>query len=125
MSTRRRRPGDDLLVLALAQGRTQADAAAFAGVSERTVRRRLLEPEFNRRIRAERDQLVKDTASRLTSLYPKAVDALEQTLDAESGHVRLRAVELVIDLGNALRDRAEIESRLIEVEHGLRSQAAD
>jgi hypothetical protein len=49
MAGRGRRNADWLLVVAVAQGRTVAEAAA-AGISERTVYRRLTDPAFQFRV---------------------------------------------------------------------------
>lgn len=43
-----RKRSDDLLIAALARGSTQRDAAVVAGVSERTVHRRMSDPTSSR-----------------------------------------------------------------------------
>ena len=76
----RRRPVDEVLVAALAAGATHAAAANAAGVSERTVRRRLNDPTFHASVIAERDALVRRVATKLTGLSATTVETLEKLL---------------------------------------------
>ena len=51
------RPGDELLLSALAAGSSVEDAARTAGLSVRTAYRRLADPTFARRLAQARDDL--------------------------------------------------------------------
>lgn len=119
-ATDRRRGGDQLLIAALAHGATQAEAGAAAGVSERTVRRRLADPGFADLVRAERAALVARTSARLTALTSQAVDALAGLLNpAVADGVRLRTALGVLDSCRTWRDATEVEQRLRAVEQAL------
>jgi hypothetical protein len=116
----RRRGSDQLLVAALAGGATQAEAGAAAGVSERTVRRRLADPGFADRVREERSALVARIGARLTGLTVHAVDALAELLAAGvADGVRLRTALGVLDSSRTWRDAGEVEERLRAVEQAL------
>ncbi len=108
--------GDDLLVEALGKGRTQVQAAAFAGVSERTVRRRLEDPDFAARVRDARAEFTRAAAAQLGGLYEKAIGVLNDSLEDGDGKVRLRAAQVVLKTGPEFRAHGELEERLLALE---------
>jgi hypothetical protein len=94
--------GDDALALEhlaleLAQGKTNAEAAKAAGVSERTIYRRLAEPPFRRRVRAIRAEMLREAIGRLAALRNDAIDALAGLLKGAKEQVRLRAAKTILD----------------------------
>jgi hypothetical protein len=100
---------DELLIEALALGYTQKRAADFAGMSERTVRRRLLDPEFQVRLGDARDEFVEASASRLTAMESKAIDRLEAFLDDDDNpNLQFRAATKVLEVSGAMRERARV-----------------
>lgn len=118
---------DTVFVAALAAGATQAEAAAAAGISERTVRRRLEHQDLARRVVEERSRLVSNTAARLTGLAGTAVDALGELLAADvPPAVRLRASLGVLEAARVWRECGEVEERItaIEAEVLLEREAA-
>ena len=62
---------DVVLITALASGATQANAGRAAGMSDRTVRRRLADPEFAARVAAEGKQVASRAAAR-SARWPAA-----------------------------------------------------
>jgi hypothetical protein len=92
-----RKKGDDTLILALASGATAAGAAEVAKLSVRTVYRRLQDPEFRRRVDAEREALITRTVGRLSALGVLASETLERLLGATSDNVRLGAARAVLE----------------------------
>ena len=63
---RRRAAGDDVLLDALAAGLSYVEAGALAGVSARTARRRLTDPDFASHLARRRAARVSDVTGRLT-----------------------------------------------------------
>ena len=113
---------EEVLVAALAAGATQAQAGAAAGVSERTVRRRLEGTDFAARVTAERAALVTRTAARLGGLTGAAVDALADLLaPGVAEGVKLRAALGVLESARIWRAAVELEDRLGAVEAALPS----
>jgi hypothetical protein len=85
---RGRRSADDLLMLALACGATLENAARQAGVSESTVRRRVKDPEFQRKLQALRADMVQRTSGALTAAglgSPQNVGPLVEWLARTAG----------------------------------------
>jgi len=110
---------DDIIAAALASGATHQEAGATAGVSERTIRRRLEQPEFTAQVARQRDELVSRTADKLTSLTTTAVDTLSSlvsAVDTPAG-VKLRAAMGILAMHRVWRDATELENRLRRVEN--------
>jgi hypothetical protein len=113
---------DERLVLELAHGANYADAGAAVGLSERSVRRRMADLAFRRRVREAAAEQHRRIAGRLDALADHALDALEELLASEVETVRLRAVRVVLESGLRHReslladDLAELEGRLDALE---------
>jgi hypothetical protein len=103
---------DELLIAALARGMTQRDAAKAAVVSERTVRRRLTEPQFVLRVSREQKRLAREAGAGLVAMLPKAIDALGEVLDSGKPEVKLRAAQAIIDGATKYTRDAEVEAQM-------------
>ena len=115
-----RQKGDSPLVAALAGGATVRDAARQAGVSERTVYRRLDDPEFSRGVTEARAELVTRAVAMLAEAGTEAVRTLRALLaDGTPPAVRLGAARAVLELGTKLRESEELEQRLATLEGQL------
>ena len=93
---------DDGLVLALARGLTVRLAAEEAGLSERTVHRRLDDPEFRRRVVAVRGELMRRAGGLLSDVTPQAVDVLRELLKSDADTTRLAAARTILQQSVAL-----------------------
>ena len=111
-----RHHADEAIMIALAGGMTQQQAAKHAGVSEKTIRNRLADPVFKQKIADYRANLLARTADRLTAVGLKAVTALEDLLEAESESVRLGAARTILELGPRIREVKDFEERLLALE---------
>jgi hypothetical protein len=113
----RRRTADDAMVLALACGATVESAAQRAGVSERTAFRRLKDAAFQERVQATRLEMVQRTGGMLTAASLEAVKTLMQLLQtSSSATVRLGAARTILDLSMKVREAADLEIRLVQLE---------
>jgi hypothetical protein len=113
----RRRKADAGLVMALACGASPEHAAQKAGVSVRTVQRRLAEPDFRAQVDEARAEMVRRVAGMLTAAgvaSVKTFTTLQESAKSES--VRLGAARAVIELGCKLREAAELVGRLAALE---------
>src|SRR5262245_3905144 len=106
------RNADSALIAALAAGDTAAEAARKAGVSERTVRRRLDDPGFKRALEAAKAEALARAVAKLSDRAVAAVDTLAALLDAESESVRLGAARSVLELGSRLREDVTVTAEL-------------
>ncbi|HVK09818.1 MAG TPA: hypothetical protein VM597_13665 [Gemmataceae bacterium] len=123
MAHRGRGNADDPLAAALAAGRTVRDAAATAGVSERTAYRRLADEAFATRVAHLRGQMIGRAAGRLADAMGEASDVLRALLASGDEHVRHKAGVKVIELGLKVAEVAELERRVAALE--LRSGAGE
>ncbi len=116
---------DAILASALAGGATHCEAGEAAGVSERTVRRRLEDAAFKELVVSRREQLISRTTDRLTGLTTVAVDTLSALVSSEDtpAAVRLRAAMGILAAHRIWRDAGEMEDRLRLLEHELLSAA--
>jgi hypothetical protein len=85
------------LILALAAGAGASQAAQQAGVSDRTVRRRLEDDAFRQRIAAMRSELVSRAVGRLSVIGTLAVDTLHGLLSSKNENIRLGASRAALD----------------------------
>jgi hypothetical protein len=111
---------DQKLLNLLACGATKESAARQAGVSVRTVHRRMADPEFCSELQALRADMVQRTAGALTAAGTAAVQTMLELMKAPaSGPVRLGAARAVLELGLKVREMAEFEERLAVLEQQL------
>jgi len=113
----RNNTSDPIIAAALAAGATHRAAGEAAGLSERTVRRRLESPEFAAHVANERTKLVTRVADGLTGLTLEAVETLRSLLSSEvTPAVRCRAAQGILAASRIWRDASEMEDRLQELE---------
>lgn len=120
MSAGGRPNGDEAILLALACGATYANAAQQAGVHERTVRRRMANPAFVARLRHLRGEMLERAGGALVAAAMKSVQTLLSLQDMnQPPAVRLGAARAVLEIGLKIREVAELEVRLRELEERI------
>lgn len=112
-----RKKSEDPLLLALACGATVEAAARQCGLSDRTVYRRLQDPEFKKKLENVRSDMIQRSAGMLTAAAGEAVRTLlSLQKEAIPAAVRLGAARAILEIGIKLRQMAELEQRLTELE---------
>jgi hypothetical protein len=125
MATRGKRNIDEQLVLALAVGGGVACAARAAGVSERTVRRRMEDAGFREAVRKLRGELLERAVGRLTDLGLRAADQLGELMDhGKREQTRLGAARATLDFMLRGTEMVAIEQRLQALEDAQKQQEA-
>jgi hypothetical protein len=107
---------DTRLIAAIASGATNEAAAVQAGVSVRTVSRRLQEPAFKARVDTARAALIVRALSILTDASTGAATTLCELLDSDRPTVRLGAARTVLDLTMKLTEHIDHEARIAALE---------
>jgi len=108
----------------LAAGSTYAEAAAAAGVSERTIKRRMTDGRFRNDVAAVRADMVRRTSGALTDASVMAVGTLIALLDvAVPPSTRLGAAKAILDAEATYREAGALEERLQLLEGQLEGQA--
>lgn len=125
MSRNGRRNADDQLLMALACGATVDNAARQAGISPATAYRRLADAAFRQRLQTLRGDMVSRTSGTLTAAAGEAVRTLLELLkNPTSSSVRLGAAKAVLEIGMKLREMAELEQRVAELEERFDGHAS-
>src|SRR5258707_5746 len=96
------------LALDLASGLSIAAAAERAGVSRRTVERRLAQPAFQRLVQKLRTRMMAAALGRMADNMTRAADALSALIDGQDAALRLRAARAVLSLGLRLNDAVDV-----------------
>jgi hypothetical protein len=108
---------DDALAAMLAAGLEYAEAGERVSLSARTVRRRMSDPEFRRRVDDLKALAAQRAVALLTSNMSAAALELGRLLaDGESEKTRLAAARAIIELGLKVRDQIDLEQRVQELE---------
>lgn len=114
--TGRRRGNDEVLAAARAAGQSVKHAGQAAGLSERTARRRLQEPDVAARVDELRRDRQAETLAGLDRLSIKAIEALDELVESGNATVRLGAARLVLTLGLQLHEQVEMGARVRRLE---------
>lgn len=118
-SADRRQAKDELLIAALAAGSSYEEAGAVAGVSARTVSRRMSDVGFARRVADRRGEQVVAIAGRISSLTSEAVDAVRECLSDPSARTRLAAARLLLDWAWKFRRGEDLALAVAEIRQHL------
>jgi hypothetical protein len=109
---------NERLILALMQSPSMERAAAAAGMSEATLRRRMRDPEFQEEYRAARREAFRQSIVRLQHASGAAVSTLlrvmaDQTAPASS---RVRAASCVLERSREAMELEDVEARISRLE---------
>ncbi len=120
MVQNRERDADNLLLSKLLAGARVADAAVEAGVSERTVFRRLQDPAFRADLAEQRQKILDATVVVMTNGALDAARVLGELVGSEAPPgVRLAAARAVIELSIRMREHAQISARTDAIDRVL------
>jgi hypothetical protein len=121
-----RRRKSDQIAFAIATGHTNEEAAAAAGVSEKTVRRALKDPSFQEQVRLIRLGIWEAAAGRMTEGLTEAIRALHALLgEGTPATTRLGAVRTFLEFSPKLRESVEHEQRIAALEKKLEGLHAE
>ena len=107
--------------LVLATGGTQQEAATAAGVTDRTVRRWLVLPEFTSAIKDAESEQLRGLHRRLTGMAWEALDVLQAEMKNSEGTpgTRTRAALGALQYMKELRELASMQEQLDAIENRL------
>lgn len=112
----RKQTRDQLLQIALAKGMPVKHAAAQAGYGERTAHRRIRDQKFMLGVEKLQKQLFQRAIAVLSDSASDAAETLRSLLDDPSSAIRVNAADKILMHGAKLRDLAETEQRIQELE---------
>ena len=114
-----RASADTAIAIALAAGSTVEEAATAAGVSPRTVARRLRDGAFRGRLADLRVRALSQAAGRLASASVAAVRELEALIDDPDPRIRLRAARGVLHDAGRMAEAVDLAERVAILEARL------
>ena len=114
-------PKKQKALLALLTSPTREKAAAAAGITSKTLRGYLDDPEFQAEYRKVFAQLVEDATRRVQQTLEPAVSVLREIMEdrEENGQTRVSAARSVLEYGLKLTEQADILTRLQELEEAI------
>ena len=112
------RRGDAALVASLARGAGTSEAAADAGISHTTLRKRTADPLFMKEVSRQRYKTLNRTAGILADLSTTAARRLKELMvdDGVPEHVVANACRTVLDYTMRLREGMDLDDRIVELE---------
>ncbi len=119
MAEETRQRDETKLIGALARGLSHVQAAQEAGVSVRTVQRRVSDVEFRAAVGDARRAMVGEATGRLAAAAGRAVATLEDLLESDADSVRLGASRALLDNLLRFRDSEELSDRVRQLEQAI------
>ena len=117
-------PNKEKLLAALLTSRTKKEAAAAAGISDRTMRSYFEDKEFCHRYREAFAGVVQDATRRAQQLLEPALSTLQTVMEDEEipAQARITAARSIIDYSMRLTEQNDIMRQLDELEAWRREQ---
>ena len=109
----------EVLIDPLAWGEHYEVAGRRIRRSARSVRRKMSDPEFARRVTERRAELVSAGVGRLNQAVEYATEVIINALDTPKVVDRLRAARLILESGSRLTTRVEYERLIDELKRRL------
>ena len=111
-------PNKEKLLAALLTSRSKKEAAAAAGIAERTMRTYFEDPELCQRYREAFAGVVQDATRRAQQLLEPALSTLQTVMEDEEipAQARITAAKSIIDYSLKLTEQADILEQLRELE---------
>lgn len=117
-------PNKERTIAALLTSRNKKEAAAAAGVSERTMRTYFEDPEFCQRYREAFGELVEDATREAQKAIAPALATLREIMEdkAEPAQARITAARSTLEYALKLTEQADILAQLRELEQWRKEQ---
>lgn len=111
-------PNKEKLLAALLTSRSKKEAAAAAGIAERTMRTYFEDPEFCQRYREAFAGVIEDATRQAQALLMPALSTLQTVMEDEEipAQAWITAAKSIIDYSLKLTEQADILEQLRELE---------
>lgn len=111
-------PNKEKLLAALLTSRSKKEAAAAAGIAERTMRTYFEDPEFCQRYRESFAGVIEDATRQAQALLMPALSTLETVMTDEEINpaARVNAAKIALDYAVRLTDQNDLAERLAALE---------
>lgn len=111
-------------LVALLTQPTKEKAAAAAGITSKTLRAYLDDPEFQAEYRKAFAELVEDATRKVQQTLDPAIAVLQEIMEDrdENGQVRVTAARSLLRYGLEMTETVDVLSRLQELENAMGGQ---
>ncbi len=116
MANLRRRQADELIRSVLSVGATKEGAARAAGVSVRTVYRRMEDPKFQQEVEELGTDFRRRANATMSAIMPEAAKALHELLKSNDAVTKRTVARTIIEMGTRLNDKVILELRILALE---------
>jgi hypothetical protein len=114
------RTNDTAILTALVSGANQEGAAKLAGVSTKTVQRRLTEPDFLEELENIKRAILHEIGAELSESALEGVRTLTSLLGSDDDRIRFKAACRLVELNVDHMRETSLDRRLVAVETALR-----
>ena len=117
-------PKKQKALLALLTNPTREKAAEAAGITSKTLRGYLADPEFQAEYKKAFAGLVEDATRKVQQTLEPAVAVLREIMEdsGENGQVRVSAARSVLEYGLKMTEQTDIMTRLQELEAAMEGE---
>ena len=114
-------PKKQKALLALLTNPTKERAAEAAGITSKTLRGYLADPEFQAEYKKAFADLVEDATRKVQQTLEPAVAVLREIMEdrSENGQVRVSAARSVLEYGLKMTEQTDILTRIQELEAAM------
>lgn len=114
-------PKQQKALVALLTQPTKEKAATAAGITSKTLRSYLDDPEFRAEYRKAYSELVEDATRKVQQTLDPAVAVLREVMEdgSENGQVRVSAARSVLEYGLKMTEQTDILNRLQDLEAAM------
>lgn len=114
---------DEMIMACLMGGMTHADAAAFLGISTKTVHRRVDNVKFQQEHARRWSLVLSQATDGISALIGKATEGLSFLLDGETLPALARGIDLTFKWAAAYLKQTNQDARISRIEGYLRLEA--
>lgn len=117
-------PKKQKALLALLTNPTKERAAEAAGITSKTLRGYLADPEFQAEYKKAFADLVEDATRKVQQTLEPAVAVLREIMEdaTENGQVRVSAARSVLEYGLKMTEQTDILTRIQELEAAMEGE---
>ena len=117
-------PKKQKALLALLTNPTKERAAEAAGITSKTLRGYLADPEFQAEYKKAFADLVEDATRKVQQTLEPAVAVLREIMEdrSENGQVRVSAARSVLEYGLKMTEQTDILTRIQELEAAMEGE---
>ncbi len=102
---------DEKIIAAILSNGTFEEAAKSCGITSRTIRDRLQDPDFRADYAAAKNEILRQAVTRLNSNLAAAVDTVAEIMQDKTANpaIRLQAAQTILNNANKLADKLAAE----------------